>query len=308
MNEPTTESTQAGGAAPGADRLTADPPSPAPLLTPAGDPPTQAPPSPSADAPAAAVQPAPPALSREACARELAARFPALFAATDGAVLPIKLRIHLDIHARAPGVFSRAVLGAFFARHTTTTPYLKSLVAAATRFDLDGAPAGDIADVHRQAAIDELARRRDIVKARQRMQRQALGPTAPTAEGAASTTKGAAPSPDADPQGRQAVPLVRDARPPRGPRGATGSQDGPARRGEHTAQPPRQPNRPHPTAGGPTPPVVVADAQQRERAALLRAFQSSPLSKANFCALKRMSPETLDAQLALALSEQAARS
>jgi hypothetical protein len=36
---------------------------------------------------------------------------------------------------------------------------------------------------------------------------------------------------------------------------------------------------------------------------LLRAFESSPLSKANFCALKRLSEADLDRQLAQARQE-----
>ena len=53
----------------------------------------------------------------------------------------------------------------------------------------------------------------------------------------------------------------------------------------------------------PTP--LPIDAAQRERALLLRAFESSPLSKANFCALKRVSEATLDAALAQAKAERA---
>jgi hypothetical protein len=39
---------------------------------------------------------------------------------------------------------------------------------------------------------------------------------------------------------------------------------------------------------------------------LLRAFESSPLSKANFCVLKRIGESELDAQLAQARAERAA--
>lgn len=100
---------------------------------------------------------APHALTPAACLAELQARFPALFAASG--VLPVKLRIHADIQARAPGVFSRRTLGAVMARYTTSTAYLKALVKSPQRFDLDGQPAGDIAPEHRQAAQEELARR-----------------------------------------------------------------------------------------------------------------------------------------------------
>jgi len=38
---------------------------------------------------------------------------------------------------------------------------------------------------------------------------------------------------------------------------------------------------------------------------LLRSFEASPLSKANFCALKRISEAELDAALILARTERA---
>lgn len=48
------------------------------------------------------------------------------------------------------------------------------------------------------------------------------------------------------------------------------------------------------------------DQARRDRAQLLRAFESSPLSKTNFCVLKRISESELDAQLAQARAERAA--
>ena len=50
--------------------------------------------------------------------------------------------------------------------------------------------------------------------------------------------------------------------------------------------------------------ALPADPAQRERAMLLRAFESSPLSKANFCVLKRISEAELDAALAQARAER----
>jgi hypothetical protein len=52
--------------------------------------------------------------------------------------------------------------------------------------------------------------------------------------------------------------------------------------------------------------TLPSDPAQRERALLLRAFEASPLSKANFCALKRITPAALDAALAQAQAERAA--
>lgn len=48
------------------------------------------------------------------------------------------------------------------------------------------------------------------------------------------------------------------------------------------------------------------DPGQRERAQLLRAFESSTLTKTNFCALKGLKVEQLDATLAQARAEAAA--
>jgi ProP effector len=120
----------------------------------------------------AAVQPAAPALpsiSPAECAQQLRALFPALFG---GAVKPLKLRIQVDIQERAPGRFSRAVLSAFFRRHTGSTAYLIAVTKAASRFDLDGQPAGEITAEHRQVALDELARRRAGQDERRQLEEQ----------------------------------------------------------------------------------------------------------------------------------------
>ena len=100
-----------------------------------------------------------PAPGAEDCAEQLRQHFPALFV---GAPKPLKLRIQADIQARAPGVFAKAALSAFLRRHTGRTGYLIALTRATQRFDLDGAPAGEISAEHRQAALDELARRRAL--------------------------------------------------------------------------------------------------------------------------------------------------
>lgn len=97
------------------------------------------------------------------CAEQLRQRFPALFA---GAPKPVKLRIHADIQQRAPGVFTKAALSAFLRRHTGRTGYLIALTRAPHRFDLDGAPAGEITAEHRQAALQELQRRHTLRAAR----------------------------------------------------------------------------------------------------------------------------------------------
>jgi ProP effector len=100
----------------------------------------------------------------EDCAEQLRQHFPALFV---GAPKPLKLRIQADIQARAPGAFGKAALSAFLRRHTGRTGYLIALTRAPHRFDLDGAPAGEISAEHRQAAVDELTRRRGLQASRE---------------------------------------------------------------------------------------------------------------------------------------------
>lgn len=183
-------------------------------------------------APAPAHPPAPvvPELSPAACGARLAGLFPALFAQR---ARPLKLRIQADIQQRAPGIFTRKTLSTFLHRHTTTNAYLMSLTQAPQRVDLDGAPAGDISEEHRQAAMQELARRRGLFEERR------------AAEQAARRAEEA--------QARQA----------------------------HAEQ----------------------DQARRDRAALLRAVETSTLTRANFCALKGLAEADLEAQLVLARAE-----
>jgi sRNA-binding protein len=130
---------------------------PAPLASSADHDPAAAP-APEAVGPAPDVPTAPaPPMSPVECGRKLAELFPALFA---GAPRPLKLRVHVDIQARAPGVFTRAALAAFMRRHTGSHAYLQAVARGTQRFGLDGEPAGDISAEHRQVALDELARRR----------------------------------------------------------------------------------------------------------------------------------------------------
>ncbi|MBB3194546.1 ProQ/FinO family protein [Roseateles terrae] len=147
-----------------------------------------------------------------AVAAALKELFPALFS---GPARPVKLRIQADIQERAPGKFSKQQLSAFLRRYTGGTGYLIGLTKAKQRFDLDGQPAGEISDEHRQAAQEELTRRRGITETRRADEER----------------------------GRQ------------------------------------------------------------ERAQLLRDFSRTTLTPANFCALKGLSQEQLDAQLALAREE-----
>lgn len=106
------------------------------------------------------------------CGHKLKELFPALFGADKP--LPLKLRIQADIQERAPGVFTKAVLSSFLRRHTGSYAYLIGLTKATQRFDLDGQPAGDLTDEHRQAASDELKRRRSVKEAQREEQEQQI--------------------------------------------------------------------------------------------------------------------------------------
>ncbi len=298
-----------------------------------------------------ATAPAERGLSPAQTAQKLAELFPALFA---GPPKPIKLRIQADIALRAPGLFTKRVMSFFLSRHTTTTPYLKALVAQTQRFDLDGQPAGEISEVHRAAAVEELARRKQIVDARRAAeraaQREQRGPDAaappggqrpprgegrphrpdrpnqqdrpdrPAPSGSAPSDQprppaGEAPGP---PRGPGARPAEQGQRRPvhpqhprhHGPSCQPGPDRGPGRHasgadGPHAARPA------HAQARGPAraesrPDHTPTDPAQRERAFLLRAWESSSLTKANFCALKRMTEAQFDAVLEQARQERGA--
>ncbi len=263
----------------------------------------------------------------------LAERFPALFGA--GRALPIKLRIQADIQQRAPGLLNKKSLSIFLHRHTTSTAYLKALAGAQQRIDLDGAPAGEIADEHRQAAVAELERRRALFEARRAAEREAQrqAHAAARREGAVPPAPGAAgpggPGGAADNDRRSQRPGERRD----GRRGDRGDARGPARKaapGGPGAAAHRPPPGPRPERerarevsafrgpldveprqereAAPPLPVTAEDAARRDRALLLRTFESSTLTRANFCVLKRISEVDLEAALALARQERDQRS
>lgn len=148
---PTTEPVPALPAEPDASP---DAPQPAPEATPEATP---------------AASPKPAELSPAVVAEKLKQLAPALFT---GGPRPLKLRIQVDIQERAPGVFSKQALSAFFRRHTGSTSYLLAVAKGAQRFDLDGQPAGDITDEHRKVANEELARRRENQQSRRELEEQ----------------------------------------------------------------------------------------------------------------------------------------
>ena len=134
-----------------------------------------------AETPADGAAPKPRELSPAQCGAKLAELFPALFG-PEGPRKPIKLRIQADLNERAPGVFTKRVLGFFLSRYTTTTAYLRALSTSPTRFDLDGQPAGEIAEEHKAAAVVELDRRRELHEARRAAERAAARAAQPPRE------------------------------------------------------------------------------------------------------------------------------
>lgn len=292
--------------------------------------------------PEAAAMPAaaaPAALSPAACGAKLIELFPALFAQgrEHGPMKPMKLRIQADLQQRAPGVFSRRTLGIFFSRYTTGNAYLKALTLAPQRFGLDGQPAGEISDEHRRLAAEELARRHALAAER----RAALWPAplrdAPNAQFEATAGAEAAPSgpsvPRRPPQAPRNPPMQPEPRreprrdpgpdrsPARGDRPPPSARPGPPQRPQRDARHDphargergQRSERPdHPDRSGRPPPLAAAapavplpvDPAQRTRALLVRSYDASPLSKANFCALKGITEADLDAALAQAQAER----
>jgi ProP effector len=235
---------------------------------------------------AAAAEPASPApapapvaeLSPAACAARLAELFPAVF--SPGAPQPLKLRIQADIQVRAPGIFTRKALSAFLHRHTTSTAYLRALVNSPQRIDLDGAPSGEVAGEHREAATGELQRRSELHEARRAAEREAQRAAQREAQNA-----GREAAREAQRAERVAQRAAREAQ--RAQRDTERAAQDAERVAHVEAQAARAPQ----------------DEARRGRQALLRAFEASPLSRSNFCALKGMTEVELDALLAQARLE-----
>ena len=212
-------------------------------------------------------------LSPAATARRLAELFPALFGPE---VKPIKLRIHADIQQRSPGIFTRKSLSMFLHRHTTSTAYLKALVASPTRFDLDGVAAGEASEEHREAARTELARRRQLAEVRRVAERQAARAAAQEAARIEHERR------------REQIKAERQQR-------KLAAREWERRKAEGLAA---DIERERQRADAET-----HSQERRDRAALLRAWETTTLTRANFLALKRMSSELFDEQIALARAE-----
>ena len=72
--------------------------------------------------------------------------------------LPLAIGIDKQIVARLPDT-DRRVLRVSMAMHTKSTPYLRKMAKAVTRFNLDASPAEELSDVHRIHAGTVLAQR-----------------------------------------------------------------------------------------------------------------------------------------------------
>ncbi len=89
---------------------------------------------------------------------------------------PLSIGIDKQIIALEPEI-NRKVLRIALGLHTRSTPYLKALEKAPSRFDLEGKPAGEIPDEHRARAGEMLKERfrknAEQRKAQREAQRQA---------------------------------------------------------------------------------------------------------------------------------------
>ena len=193
------------------------------------------------------------AMSPAACSAQLKQLFPALFT---GVAKPLKLRIQADIQARAPGLFTKQLLSVVLRRYTGSHSYLVALTQATQRFDLDGAPAGELSAEHKQAAMDELTLRRTTQRDAQRdAQREAQREAQKEAQ--------------KDNQRKQQVDQRQE------------HQD---RQAQHAQQ-------------------ALEEQKRRNRATLLRDFENTTLTPANFSVLKGITVEAMEGYLATARQE-----
>lgn len=146
---------------------------------------------------------------------------------------------------------------------------------------------------------------------------QATGERPAARGGARSVQPAASDRPDRFPRPAQSVHASRRSRPPE-----PGGQRSSDRPGESGSGAPQRPHKPPPerklaratkqepltVPAMPMTPEQAAEAEaRRQRALLLRSFEQSPLSKANFAALKGLSEAVLDSLLTLARQERGSR-
>lgn len=86
--------------------------------------------------------------------------------------LPLAVGIHKVIKERLPDI-DAAQLKTALKMHTGSTRYLKALTHAEKRFDLDGAPAGEITPEQRKQARDTLRERYEKIAERKKAEQEA---------------------------------------------------------------------------------------------------------------------------------------
>lgn len=84
----------------------------------------------------------------------------------------LALGIDKQLQAQIPDLDKKTLRSAL-GLHTKTTQYLKSVERSATRFNLDGSPAGEIDEAHRTRASEMLRERFRKAKERKREQEEA---------------------------------------------------------------------------------------------------------------------------------------
>jgi len=85
---------------------------------------------------------------------------------------PLALGIHKAVKARMPEL-DAAQLRIAMRIHTSSTRYLKALLATRERFDLDGNPAGEVTDEQREVANTTLRERFKKAADRRKAEEQA---------------------------------------------------------------------------------------------------------------------------------------
>ena len=113
--------------------------------------------APDADAPVTSGKKAKPAIPVQPVLEKLFTLYPHLFGAR---FLPLKLGIFQDLLAAHPDQFDKTSLKMALGRHTRSTAYLQAVAKSTQRFDLSGAPAGDLAPEHIYMALVEWFKRR----------------------------------------------------------------------------------------------------------------------------------------------------
>lgn len=97
---------------------------------------------------------------------DLEKRFPVF-----GEYKPLAIGIDKQLYAAMPDLDKKTARIAL-SLHTATTRYLKSMEKATSRFNLDGSPAGEVDDTHRQHASDTLRERYKVAKQKKRAQEE----------------------------------------------------------------------------------------------------------------------------------------